>query len=364
MKKHTQCGYILIVTLLMIAGMTAIGTYIFLRTSVFVPFMHTMYDREKAKMLALGGLQLGIQQLSQFDQPETQEGTSQQASAKKETPGNPKQFFARIMPLVNRWQTIQLQEKIDGIQGTIQLCLVCEEGKININRIYNFEKGTFNGQGQPKGDWQKLLIHVCRRIEEVLGGKDLFISLENFLKNRKYPLYDVTELLMIKEGETYPFDIFRDHIFYQPPDKKTDHTKATIYLTDLFTIFSDKNSIEPRLFSDSLLGILQLPQTVALDIAKQTEQIKNIEKNFKTTSQWPQDWATQIKPFYEKELQSLMGGLDAILNTQFNPVYFSLFAYGTVGNVTQRLLAIVKRDERKRKGETGYDVVIKKIYWL
>ena len=78
----TTNGYILIVTLLMIASMTAVGTYIFLRSTVFIPFMHTMYDREKAKVLAMGGLQIAIQQLSHFDEAEQSTTTPQAAGYK------------------------------------------------------------------------------------------------------------------------------------------------------------------------------------------------------------------------------------------------------------------------------------------
>ena len=153
----------------MIAGMTAIGTYIFLRSSVFLPFMHTMYDREKAKVLAMGGLQIAIQQLSQFDEAESEQTTNSQAAGQqpasaqtanqqaagqqtkpKQEAGGPLQLFTRIMPIINRWQTFPLQKKIDGIDGSIQMCLVCEEGKINLNRIYNFDKSKFRRQRTTK----------------------------------------------------------------------------------------------------------------------------------------------------------------------------------------------------------------------
>jgi hypothetical protein len=353
MKK--QPGYILIVTLLMIASMMAIGTYIYLRSTVFIPFMRTVFDREKAKMLALGGLQMGIRQLSQFDPPETEQPTTPGQAQKKEA-GGPAQLFARLMPLINRWQTVTLQKNSDGIDGSISICLVCEEGKININRIYDFDKGAFRGQGQAKGDWQKIMGLLCKEIEQMLAGKDLFSALESYLKDRKYPLYDITELLTSKE-----FEIFRDHIFYKPASPK-ESDKPTIYLTDIFTTFSNKNTLEPRLFSHSIASILKLASTVTQE--KRTEQTKAVGKNFKPTAQWPADWETQLKPFYEKDIQTLPAGVDSLLSTQFNPEYFSIFAYGTVGSITQRLLAVVKRNKRASKGETRYDIAIKRIYWL
>lgn len=351
MTKQTN-GYILIVTLLMIASMTAIGTYIYLRSTVFFPFARTVYEREKAKELALGGLQIAIRQLSQFDESQPDQSTPSQPAKQKQEAGGPPQLFARLMPIINRWQTFTLQKKIDGVDGSIQVCLACEEGKININRIYDFDKGTFKGQGQQKGDWQKLMALVCKEIEQALGGKELLPALENFLKGRKYPLYDVTELLTIKE-----FAVFRNHIFYDPSAKKTED-KATIYLTDLFTTFSDKNTIEPRLFSHSMLSILKLTQTPS------AEQIATVEKSFKPNVQWPTDWETQLKPLYAKDFQSLFSGLEAVLSTQFNPQQFSVLVSGTVGGVTQRLFGIVKRNKRAHNGQTRYNTAISRIYWL
>jgi len=355
MKKQNH-GYILIVTLLMIASMTAIGTYIYLRSTVFLPFMRTVYDREKAKMLALGGLQIAIQQLSQFDAPESEQPAASPQTggqpAKPKEAGGPPQLFARLMPIINRWQKFPLQKNIDGIDGSIQVCLVCEEGKINLNRIYDFDKGQFRNQGQLKGDWQKLMGLVCKEIEQARGGKELLPALEGFLKNRGYPLYDITELLTIKE-----FDVFRNHIFYEPEAKKTDD-KPNIYLTDLFTTFSDKSTIEPRLFSHSMLSILKLAHNAS------AEQIATMKQNFKQTVQWPSDWETQLKPLYEKDFQSLFTGLESALSTQFNPQQFSVLVHGTVGAVTQRLLAIVTRNKRARNGETRYNTAISRIYWL
>ena len=56
--------------------------------------------------------------------------------------------MSRILPTLNRWQEFDLKEKVDGVDGQIKVCLMCEEGKINLNRIIDFEKGTFDGDGK------------------------------------------------------------------------------------------------------------------------------------------------------------------------------------------------------------------------
>ena len=69
-----------------------------------------------------------------------------------------------------------------------------EEGKININRAYDFEKHAFIGEGQPNGDMKQVFQDLFELIKDTLNA-DLFADFERFLKERKYPLNDVTELL-------------------------------------------------------------------------------------------------------------------------------------------------------------------------
>src|SRR5438094_631949 len=85
--KHMQSkqGYILILTVMIIAGITAIVTSIFNRGVVYVPFAHTMIAREKAKMLALGGVAVAQAQLAYKKEKKGEQGTEKQ-SQKKENP--------------------------------------------------------------------------------------------------------------------------------------------------------------------------------------------------------------------------------------------------------------------------------------
>ncbi|HRN78427.1 MAG TPA: hypothetical protein PLU71_04255 [Candidatus Dependentiae bacterium] len=352
MKHAHNAGYILLVTLMMITGAIAVGTYIFLRGSVYLPFMRSHIERQKAIMFAQGGLAIAQSQLTLFVAPKDQkeENTNQQSDPAK-------QLWERITPTINRWQTYQLKKNIDGIDGVIKICLGAEEGKIDLNTVYDYKKKEFKGKGQPTADWHKLMEVVCKRIEVLTGAKDTFNALSAFLKKRSRPLNDVTELLTIKE-----FDVFRNAVFYEP---RTQESKdVVIYLTDIFTVHSRTDTLQPWLFSDSLLGILQIKQAQPGDSAKREDVIKKLNKKFKKTVQWKQDWDELLKPLYEKELQSLPNGLDSVLDVTFEPTTFTVLVHGTVGLVTQRLLAIVERYSRVRNSKIEYNVSIKKLYWL
>jgi hypothetical protein len=351
MKYTNQRGYILIVTLMMIAGAIAVGTYIFIRGSVYLPFIRTHIERQKAYMLAQGGLAIAQSQLTLFaPQEEKKENEKEQIDPAK-------QLWERITPSINRWQTYQLKKNIDGIDGEIKICLDAQQGKINLNTIYDFKKKEFKGKGQAAADWHKLMEIVCKRIEEITGGKDIFKGLSAFLKKRGKPLNDVTELLTIKE-----FGVFKNYIFYEP---RTQESKdVVVYLTDIFTLDSNTDKLQPWLFSDSLLGILHIKQMQPGDIKKRESIIKNLSKKFKKNMQWKLDWNELLKPLYEKELQSLPNGLDSVLDATFEPTTFTVLVHGTVGSVTQRLLAVIERYSRVRNSKTEYNVSIKKLYWL
>jgi len=343
-------GYILIVTLMMITGAIAIGTYIFVRGSTYLPFIQVMIAREKAHTLAQGALAISESQLTLFEFK--QEGEENKKPTQDDVA---RVFWERITPTINRWQTYQLKKAIDGIDAEIKVCMIAEDGKININKIYDFKKKEFVGKGQVNGDWHVLMEFICKRIQEILGGKDIFKSLEQFLSKRGRPLDDVTELLTIKE-----FAIFKQKIFYEP----ATGTSGTIYLTDIFTVQSIHAKLQPWLLSDSLLRILQFKSAQPGDTEGRTNIIKKLSKEFKKSVQWKQSWDTLLKPLYEKELQSLPKGLDSVLDTSFDPTTFAVLVHGTVGSVTQRLLAIMERYKRARNGENEYDVSIKKLYWL
>lgn len=350
MKKiNKNCdGYIMIFTLLVVGAAMMIVTYVGHRGSFYLPFSHMIFAREKAKMVALGGVQVAIAQLSQVDKPKEQaQAGAQSASAEQE-------FLSRILPTLNRWQEFALKEDVEGVDGQIKICLMCEEGKINLNRIIDFKKGTFKGSEQ--SGWKAIMQELCKSIEKLTKGSDLFPALEKIVKDLKFPFNDATELITRKE-----FSYFKDTLFYQPPAQKK---QDTIYLTDIFTVWSSSDKIEPWLFSDSINGLLGLPRVEVDDIKQRKEQSANWVKNFKARANWQQDWKTMLMPVYGKELRTLPKNIDSMLSTTFDPHFFSVLVHGKVGDVTQCVYAILERNKQQQGDTIEYDVAIKKLYWL
>ncbi len=367
MKKiQNYPGYIMIFTLLAVGAAMVVVTYIGHRSSYYLPYSKMVLEREKAKTLALSGIQVAIAQLSQT--PEKKDSFSAKASTdtatdKSASSGNAqvskksspeKEFLTRILPTLNRWQDFDLKEEIDGVDGKISMCLMCEDGKINLNRIIDFKKNVF--QGSDKSGWKVVMQEICKAIERIVKGGDLFPAFEKIVKEAKFPFNDATELITRKE-----FNHFKDILFYQPPTTKK---QDTIYLTDIFTIWSSSDKLEPWLFSDSINGLLGLPRVEVDDIKKRKEQIEGWMKNFKEKSNWQQDWQTILMPMYGKELRTLPKNIDSMLSTTFDPKYFSVRVHAKVGDVTQMMYAILERNKSSQKDNIEYDVIIKKLYWL
>lgn len=374
-NSKPRSGYIMIFALLVIAASMVIVAYVGHRGSVHAPFMHMSIAREKAKLIALSGIQVAVAQLAKS--PASEQSSSAKVSADKQVDSSKdknkafdklasdndteqKEFLQRILPTLNRWQTFELKDDVDGIDAQLSVCLMCEEGKINLNRVYNFKKEQFRGDKE-KG-WKSIMQELCKNIEKTVKVADLFPVFEKTFKERRSKYNDATELLLKKE-----FHGFKDLLFYEPPmaDKeKKDKKQQQIYLTDIFTVWSSSGKIEPWLFSNSLAILFGLPQAEAQDSKKRAEQVGEWLKNFKQKANWQQDWKTILQPMYGKELRTLPKNIDSMLSDTFDPHFFSVRVHAKVGEVTQRAYAILERNKRSQSNNSEYDIVLRKLYWL
>jgi hypothetical protein len=372
--KQKKRGYIMIFTLLVIAASMVVVSYVLHRGQLHTPFVNMVISREKAKLIALGGVQIAIAQLSKTPEKEEEKKqptptASSSSSSKTPAAGGPgsqgpdvdKFLLQRLLPIINRWQQFNLVEKYDGIDAELSLCLMCEDGKININRIYNFKKEMFRGNKET--GWKAVMQELCKSIEKVTKLTDLFPAFEKTFKERRSKYNDATELITKKE-----FNYFKDFLFFEPPQttekEKKEKKQQQIYLTDIFTIWTNSGKIEPWLFSHSLIVLFGLTSAEQDDSKKRTEQVEGWLKNFKKKTNWEQDWKTTLQPMYGKELRTLPKHIDSMLSTTFDPRFFSVRVHAHVGEVTQQLYAVLERTKRSQGNEIVYDVIIRKLYWL
>lgn len=351
-NTNNRPGYILMLTLALIALCMFISTYVFNKGFVFARFTHTMVDREKARQLAYGGIQLGMSQLV-VEPAKKEQGKEKEEKPKEGKPAQEPSESARllkvVLPLLNKPQKFTLKQAIEGVNGTLVLTLGSEEGKININRLYDFEKHKFLGEGQPNGDMKKVFQEIFALIKEKVNA-DLFADFEKFLKERKYPLNDVTELLKIKS-----FALFKNTLYFDPGAQSADPQKETIYLTDIFTVHSSKKEIEPWLLSNSLLILLKLKQNNEKPPA--TEELL---KGFKEQSDWKNDWNKIFKPLYGVDFNGLPKAIAGLLNPVFGPKIFNLLSQATVGKVPIGIFSILDRE--KGSGAAASAMHVRAVY--
>jgi hypothetical protein len=357
-------GYILVMTLLIIALATLMTTIMFNRGSSYIPYVHTVIDRQKSIMLAFGGLALAESQLlhSIVATEQKKQGEEQKKPEKPTEVQETQQLLRTILPTLNQWQTFTLSEDHDGVEGVLQLCVMSEEGKINLNKAYDFKTKKFKDEAQQGGGIKAALTPIFIEIEKMLHTKNLLQSLEQFLQKRGYPLNDVTELLTIKG-----FEAFKHAVYYAPAattKTKEKETKRICDLTDLFTLNSGEVNADPWLLSESLRTLLNIPPSVASSDPKHAETVAEILKQFKLKAQWQNEWDTFLKPLYGIEFSRLPKYASMVLRTQCKPCYFSVLIHSTVGDVTERLYVILERIQKSQDTKTVYKIVVRSYYWL
>lgn len=361
MKRH---GFIIPLVLILISMIMMITTSVYQRGSLFVPFLSTLYKREQAKALALSGIQIAMSQIGSSGKKEEE---------KKETPQQPafmammgqntkdiEQLFVTMFPRIDQWQTFNLKKDIDGVDGSIKIAVACEDGKINLNAIYDFAKKKFVGEGALSGDWKKIMQDLCLRLQKQLGvTTNLFEPFEKFLKQRQYKVNDASELLLIDQ-----FRPFAQRLFYEPPAAASAGKKERpVYLLDIFTVYG-YGRFQPWMLSDGMRTLLGMKRGSGVAQGESTQTRAELLKKFKPSINLAQDWKTIFAPIYGIEFAQLPKGIDAVFETTFDPRLFSVVSYGVVGDVTVRVYAILERVRRFAKQKSWYDIKIKKFYWI
>lgn len=339
--KTVAPGYMILLTLMLSAvGITAV-TYLAHRVTVYEPLMYDAVNKEKAAALAFSGIQVALSQLS-----------CQKIDPKV---SSDKAMVYMLLPLLGRWQEFSLNEKRDGVQGSIKLCIVSEDGKFDINALYDFKTKKFLGEQEKdeEKNYRKIFEKFFLKVGTLVRAENLFPAFEAFLKKRDSELIDVTELLTIKE-----FEPFKKSVFYEPEmDKKCA-------LLDLFTIWTGKTKLDTWLLSFSMkhsIGDVQADFKRPID----DESIKKIVDIYAPNLKFAQAWEKIFAPLYGIPLASLSTYAKGVLDIKFGPTAFSVLSYGIVGKTIQKLLAIITlKKDPSSESDVAYSVVIKKLYWL
>lgn len=337
-----ESGFILVLAMLICSFLIIIGTQLFYKTSSNSIFSSTMLKREKAKVLALSSIELAKSSFifaPKKSEAETFEQGKQEPK-KDDKLDYQKQIFENVYPYINRWQTY----KFDDEYGEIKFCISCEDGKININDLYDFKDHKFK-KNEYKDFFENIISLIQKNSNVRLNLKDVL----DFLGKRDFGLNDPTEFLKLKD-----FESFKNNIFYNPNDPEN------LYLMDLFTIFSDSEKLQPIFLSNSLSKVLGLKVAQQKDGSKRAQIVPELSKKIKSSFSWSKDWKDLLESGYGKPFSSMPSQISKLFDTNFNPKTFSILAYANVSGVEQKVYAIVHFDKIQDK----VVLTLQRLYWI
>lgn len=283
----------------------------------------------EAKILAINGLTLACAQLD----PQKAPGKKQSAEEFK------KQKLTKLLLTLNRWQTFKLTNELDGVEGTLKICICCEEGKIPVNDLVDLKTKTPN----------KAYFPVLKTFQEIAAKKNtsLIPKLSAYIQKRTVPLEDPTQLNTI----------FPQKLFYDPTrprvDKKMSPPPPTLPWLDVFSCWNVTGKLNPLFFSSSLCTVLKLKNPFGKPIDdKDTKDIypriaESISKEW--GSDWKKNWSI-LAPLYGAEPQ-MPAEITSLLSEAVEPSTFSVLSCGIVRGVEQRLYAIVHKKKTSQSTE-------------
>ena len=356
-------AYVLIFSLAIMSVVSVLTFQLMRMAYVGYHFDKTMIDRERAEMLALGGVNLAMVQLT----------VKESKKDKKTQTSNDKQktgiigLLNRVLPLLNRWQKFNLVQDIDGIDGQMKLCISCEDGKINLNEAFEFNKKEFKQQ------YKDILGSLYFKGQENTKG-EILKRLTEYFKKRGRPIDDISQLHSgaIPQIRT---------LFYQPPDipkrRRDAKPNTDLALMDIFTIWSSSDQMEGLLLSDSVSAVFGLRRPRAYDEVVRKKQTKEVIENFKKDQdQNTKEYWNSVKPLYEQGSDSTIWE-KKVFSSKFEPKVYSVLSSGKVGDVEQRLLAIIEKSDlptkstkdQGKKKERGKKQIpqpfkILRMYWI
>lgn len=368
----TKSGYILVMALMIIALVVLITGVMNNIGDAYVPYMYAMGQRDKARLLALGGIACAQSQLGKTVEVEEKKKDGAVAAQPQEgqkTKGpTPEQestgLLKDLLPILNTWQTVPLTLEKEGIDGSIQFYIACEDGKLNLNELFDFKAKKFKDDKKGDQSIKTILTTLFAPVEKRMKTPELAATIETILAKRGYPLNDVTELLTNTGCSG-----FKHAQFLAPEEyaKKSVDSTPPFVLTDLFTTHTTHMAIEPWLLSDSLKRCYTIPtpkQDEKKNKKDEQEKLMELLKKFKTAADWQKDWDERLQPFYGIPLKQLPKNSTVLFMKRFDPRIFSVIVQATVGESTQRLYAILERIKKSQDTKTQYDIYIRTFYWI
>lgn len=341
---NKQQGYILVLTMLLVFMATVLVTRLLKRSFAEIQLKQLVIEREKAKVLALSGVSIVQEELFYLLDEKQKKNSNGEKTVEKE-------FNQRFLELSNQWKTYEFQEKRDGIEGTLQLYVSCEDGKIPLNTLFDFEKKVWkkdNGYDIPKLLSGISLQHGSKNKEQ----KQLSQELARVLKKRGKPLEDLSQLFT----DTY----FKRIALHSFPDVTKEKDDKKLFMYDVFTVAHDRSTIQPVFLSSDIkkaFGMKPLPR----EQGEREKKIKKVIANLQEQNKWDTVWDRTLAELHGSSYSKLSSALTKFFDEAVGATTISVLSYGKIGGVTQKIYALL---ERSKSDDSRVSYVVRKLYWL
>lgn len=351
-----QKGYILFITFSMLALCTALVSVFMVKGLTHKKLSSSLLEQEQLYDFAMSSIAIGQSFLS-FSGEELKkiaEELQEKQAEKSKAPDVAKLLLEKILPIIGKPQELKFAEIDKNFPVVINLTFFAESGKININGLYDLANKKFYDEGVAGKDRKVFATWLFDKIAAVTGKNSLLIPFIEHLKQRKAPFNDVTELLAIKEFQS----CFSQTIFYGQESliQEKGPQRKKIFLTDLFTVSCEHDTIQPWLFSPSVCVLLEIAQKNDKNDILDKKEEKIDLSSFSQQSDWQKDWDIKLKPLYGISYDQVPESVRGLLATQFVSNVFSVGASVVHENMTTQIFAILKQ-KKLPGGAIVYDVI-------
>lgn len=317
-RKQRTGGFILPLAVIIVFSISAMMVRLMTRVTVLAPMERLALDREQAQQLALIGVTIVQAQLAlPFKEEKEQQ-----------------EFYKQLLTMLNSWKKFPLTTEVDGVDGTIELYVACEDGKVPLNSLWQFKEKKFAAPGGV--DVKKLLSNVVFAGNESRKDLPVMERLEEFFKQQEGPLEDLTDLWTEKA-----FADLAESWLPKPTEEK-GATKDTIFFGDFFTVVKSNATIQPLFFSAGVQRSLDVQQNMQPE--KREELIDKLTKNIKEKNNWEQQWDQLLQPWYGITYNKVPQDAKKLFDDRVGASYISVVSYGNVGAITQKVLAFLSQN--------------------
>jgi len=368
MNRTHKSGAVLMFALVSMGIITILTQQLIKSVSVGLVFTRSMVTREQVEMLAYGGVSIAMAQLEKCYVEEKKKDQSAVATDQASSPVKKfsfSSFITTVVPHINRWQEFLLDEKFDGTDGLIKICITAEEGKLPVSSLFD----------EPTRDLAPMAKQLFKSfaLSKKMPAGDFGNKLAAALKKRTHRMNDISGLLPFALEMKMPF-------WYAPPEKpktkKELAVPAACAMQDMCTLWCSTFKINPLVLTNATCMVLGIRVPQHDDAVKRKDQFKQLAENFDKikTSKGESLWKS-ITALYDVK-PKLSAEFDALFSLEVEPRFYSVLSCATVAGVTQRVVAILEKitppavplarrgQEQKKKKEEQPLFIIKRLYWL